>query len=690
MRSRLLALCLGALGVLCAAAGWPRARQQQGDVWDRALAAVGLTRQTCRFNLLDMANFGGADHVLPFFEAVHRAPLSIPYYTRVVRESALSAGGSAGALTMLTAQRMGAGVRRNLLGDPNQAELDASKEPDALVNAVEAVRRTAGEPMTPAQRAALVRRVAQIPSAVAQPAAFLLLVEMKALRWRERAFGRLSGHDLNALFLKLLKPEVLTGGELDEEVVRLMAAVDLRYLLVGAIDLALAVDRAAEILGASLSADFAKVEIETPLGWICLGGNGRDTYAAKRPYLLIVDVGGDDVYHGGGATHDSRHPVSVLLDMAGNDRYVAPEELGNQPISAYARRKEGVASPSFGAGLLGYGMLLDAAGDDVYKGLDLTQGCGLFGAGVLVDRAGNDRYESYRMAQGAAQFGVGVLADRGGTDEYRCFTTSQGYGGTRGCGLLVDGGAGNDLFEANDALIDFPSPQTKDHNVSLAQGAGYGRRADYSDGHSLAGGVGILVAEGGDNQFRAGVFAQGTGYWYGLGILSSGPGDDSYAGVWYVQASSAHFAVGALRDEGGNDRYRSTMATSIGVGHDFGTGFLVDLGGNDVYEGGGLCLGSGNANGIGVLWDRQGNDRYSATGPALGYAGMEEAMRGTLRERNLTLGLFLDTGGMDTYPQERTYARDGTVWRFAEVGKPLFAAAVGCGMDTEGAPGEPE
>ena len=58
----------------------------------------------------------------------------------------------------------------------------------------------------------------------------------------------------------------------------------------------------------------------------------------------MIDLSGNDVYHGGAAS-DAEHPVSVVIDLFGDDRY---ESAGDQP--------------AFGAGLLGYGVLVDAGG----------------------------------------------------------------------------------------------------------------------------------------------------------------------------------------------------------------------------------------------------------------------------------------------------------------------------------------
>ena len=58
--------------------------------------------------------------------------------------------------------------------------------------------------------------------------------------------------------------------------------------------------------------------------------------------------------------------------------------------------------PAFGAGILGYGFLLDVAGDDVYKADRLACGMAAFGVGVLLDRSGKDKYEIDLLGQEAA------------------------------------------------------------------------------------------------------------------------------------------------------------------------------------------------------------------------------------------------------------------------------------------------
>ena len=175
-------------------------------------------------------------------------------------------------------------------------------------------------------------------------------------------------------------------------------------------------------------------------------------------------------------------------------------------------------------------------------------------------------------------------------DEYRCFMQAQGFGGVRGCGVLVDR-EGDDIYDANDKDIRYPSPQDAKHNTSLAQGFAFGLRDHPGAGNSLAGGVGILVDGKGNDRYSCGVFGQGVSYWYGLGMLIDMEGDDEYTGIWYCQGSGAHYGVGAIVDMAGNDKYLTKLTMGQGAGHDYSTAWFHDASGNDTYECPGNCVG---------------------------------------------------------------------------------------------------
>jgi hypothetical protein len=362
-------------------------------------------------------------------------------------------------------------------------------------------------------------------------------------------------------------------------------------------------------------ADFARLrwEVKTKHGRVHIAGTGNDGHMlapGAPPFLLVVDLGGDDTYEGAFASASwPERPVSVVIDLSGNDVYRA-----------------GRASAQ-GSGSGGIGILWDGAGDDRYAAESRAQGWGQLGVGVLVDEAGRDDYRLGGAGQGAAIFGAGLLLDRAGGDRYEILHSGQGYGGPGGCGSLVDV-SGDDVY----AAVREPGPGREADprtlgraTTSNAQGAGVGRRADLSDRRSWAGGIGALVDLAGNDSYAGGTFCQGAGFWYGTGVLVDAAGDDSYDGVWYAQGSAAHFALGVLLDAGGNDRHvlSGTGGAGLGFGWDAGLGMCLDLAGGDEYVANRLAVGAARERGIGVFADAAGTDRYVLATPAecTGYAG---------------------------------------------------------------------
>jgi hypothetical protein len=400
--------------------------------------------------------------------------------------------------------------------------------------------------------------------------------------------------------------------------------------------------------------------------------------------LFILDLGGDDTYYVGGATYDLTNPVSVIIDRAGNDKYLASESLQDNVPGKMAERKSNKIHPSFGAGVFGYGIVVDMEGNDTYRAFRHTMGRGDFGIGLLLDLAGNDTYDCYVQCQGSGEFGAGLLVDLAGEDIYTAFQQAQGFGGVLGAGLLVDAGKGNDTYIADNSQIDFPATVDKKQNTSLAQGAAIGIRADFLDGHSYSAGFGALVDGGGNNTFNAGFFAQGVSYWYGVGILSVGDGNDTYEAGKYAQGAGVHFGVGILHDTGGADSYKISQELGLGEGHDFGVGFFLDESGNDTYSGANLSFGCGSANGIGIFWDREGDDEYTSKDKTVfGCASYRVENKPTIRGHSKTIGLFFDTGGKNkfntTIDKPKGVVKSAQ-WRHFEEGPEQTEKAFGLGL----------
>ena len=373
----------------------------------------------------------------------------------------------------------------------------------------------------------------------------------------------------------------------------------------------------------------------TEWGWILVGGKGANHYGGDA--ALIVDLGGDDTYvnNCGAPTfvsaysiYDTEHgerrgsrrqiaPVGLIIDYGGDDRYI-----GN-----------GVGA--VGAAVGGIGLLVDLAGDDLYQGTELTQGAAFCGIGMLWDRRGRDVYAAQAGAQGAAFFGAGLLVDRGGEDFYSATLYSQAFGGTRGFGMLYDN-SGDDRYVADRKV---PSGYGTEGIFSgWSQGAACGFRG-YSSG-----GIGLLVDAGGNDDYQAGNFSQGMGYFFGMGALVDFEGDDVYRGTRFTQGASAHQAIGVLVDLGGDDEYYGQIAANQGGAWDVGVAILEDSGvGNDSYHTlGGLAQGSAAMNGLGILLDRGGRDRYEAGSSAQGDGGSTSYWGG---RGALNLGILIDEGG---------------------------------------------
>jgi hypothetical protein len=398
-------------------------------------------------------------------------------------------------------------------------------------------------------------------------------------------------------------------------------------------------------------------EIESVIGRVCIIGSIDQSGKPVRGKVdmdckgvLIIDIQSNSNYRDNFELQGNfSHPITAIVDLKGDDRYGSPDE-----------------NAKIGCGLFGINAIFDFDGSDVYECSESGIGCAWYGTGLVMDYTGDDKYLTRKSwGQGAAHAGVGILVDLDGNDEYIYGDQSQGLGSTLGVGLLLDN-SGNDKYLHTDEVrkIALETERAKEPAASLSQGCGFGRRADFGDGHSLAGGFGILIDAQGDDEYEGrGRFAQGTGYWWGMGIFEDYGGDDKYIGYWYAQGASAHFGIGSFVDLTGNDIYNDEYAKSqfLGNGRDGSLAVFFDGEGNDYYAVTNRSAGEGDLNGIGLFWDRCGDDYYKVQTcevmkqtPVIGAATTESGLERTFRETMPSVGVFIDSGGNDTY--------DGTMY----------------------------
>jgi hypothetical protein len=613
---------------------------EQGDLFGQALARIALDPQRVRIDADEAALWGAARYPLPRFDLLRDNPWKVSAYTRIRADNLLREAGRPSRVLYEMHQELGAGVRIDLIEDPlaRHEQRVKSLGEDALAYAL---GKLTGRSLASFR----TDTYAQVPQAAREAAALILLAVPDALAYRERALIvpiREQGWDPQEVrdfvwdYAIEYWDEIRAGEDQDPESVTrietLLDRVDWPVLNAGAMLLTLGTDRARRDLTdprLELPTMPFLFTAETPLGRVVIAGAGDDTHAGGGA-LLILDLGGNDFYENAAATGGAAPGASVTLDLGGFDVYHNAVE----------------AAPGLGAGVLGYGILMDQDGNDEYETRFGGEGFGLFGTGLLYDRAGDDQYRGTADVQGCGVFGTGLLIDLEGTDRYEIYQYGQGYGYTLGAGLLLDGGGGDEYYAEMEQRPNGGSFGA-DRHLHYVQGAASGRRGDAIDGHTWAGGVGWLLDGGGDDQYDCDIYGQGAAIWFGLGLCVDRGGDDVHRAGGFSLGGAAHFGIGIFQDDSGDDRYLDIAAQGLGNGRDFGIGWFEDREGNDTYRAGPLSLGTGDLNGLGFFWDWSGDDTYLARGTGLGQSRMEQA--GTLRDPMLTLGLFVDGGGLDRY-----------------------------------------
>ncbi len=490
----------------------------------------------------------------------------------------------------------------------------------------------------------------KIPVEFHAPIAKLLLNIADAYKWWEIAVRNV---DAGAAVAVATTPDPSSWGQdsyYRPEFDDVAETIDEHSLYYSAMKLADAAQKAASEIDSILMSyrhrppDFV-FRFETPIGEVVISGGGNDKFHFTRPPLLYLDLGGNDEVHGSVGFGSFAHvPISIAIDMGGNDRYIAD------------------SMPSQGCGILGNGVLVDWHGDDDYIGARGVQGFGMFGLGLLFDNDGDDHYRAELAAQGEGTNGIGMMVDRRGNDAYYLYGQGQGAGIAGGIGILADR-YGNDSYTAEpfSSVFDLGDYHSKHKiNANGAQGYGGGRRGDGSDGHSYAGGLGALIDVEGNDRYYSGNWTLGIGYWYGIGIVWDGAGDDTYRSCYFTQGSGAHYAIGALFDEAGDDRHElyETAGAALGFGWDFVDAIMFDRSGDDFYDARIISMGVAEIRSNAFFIDLEGDDEYrvDSTTLRLGAADYRKSYETPNRyspfghsRHSWEFGIFIDGEGKDRY-----------------------------------------
>lgn len=392
----------------------------------------------------------------------------------------------------------------------------------------------------------------------------------------------------------------------------------------------------------------AVIEFDTAIGKIFIGSRGPDIHTKEA--ALILDPGGDDRWTGpAGANLGVRGPLSIAIDLSGNDTYQCKR------------------SHCQGSGYGGVGILMDFGdGADNYLAGSQSQGAGFLGFGLLWDQGGHDAYQADSYAQGAGTLGVGLLLDGGGNDRAVLRARGQGFAATGGLGIYAD------LKGSDSRRIGLAGKAPYGTLAGGGQGAAWGTRSvPWRGAKSLHGGVGLLYDREGNDTYYARSYGQGAAWMLSLGLLLDQAGNDHYVAEWFGQGAAQHLAAGLLIDGGGHDLYEGTNSVQA-VALDRSVGLLWDRGeGSDRYRigttGSSLAreIGPGQAwaaqaHALAFLVDDAGDDSYSVAKDGLSF-GLPPA-----RPDRPAFAFFLDLDGTDTYslgkPRSGGSPADGAIW----------------------------
>lgn len=684
---------------------WPgdsrAALEIPAEAWRSVTATGALPPGPLGYTFEQMRNYGRDRAQMRTVETLFRDARGVPRFAGRVTDDLLAAADPAKpqvaemvrqsfVLTDVASARMYPGPAADSWGVP-------WIPPDAPSSiALELAWRRAAPSKAPAREGAGAQdaelgALLSLPEPVQRFVARVLVGADAALPWLDLAYEKADLRDAGARGFDAalaLASAPWTDEENDQVATRsrasfdLLTDVDREYLAYGSVIFLLHAGLGLEELRAWAATDAGRqalaatagmrIQATTRFGSVRIAGAGGDVHAS--PGFLSLDLGGNDSWRGRhGANAAPLGRIALAVDLSGDDSWDGGE-----------------SACALGCGLFGLGAVLDASGDDTWRVTESGLGAGWFGTGVVADFAGNDSWiVKEGWAQGAAHAGVGVLADLAGDDAYECAQQSQGLGSTLGAGVLIDV-SGNDRYVARDDGN--VSPLYLNQSVAMAQGCGYGRRADLGDGHSLAGGVGVLLDGAGDDLYHAQVWAQGAGYWWALGILEDRGGNDTYENGKYSLGAAAHFAIGSFVDLAGDDRYNVGIEGAVNQYHaharDGSIGVAIDGDGNDEYFFRSHCGGSGDLGSVGFFWDRRGDDEYVVAmkevtepngwneTPPMGSSTWYAPYR-SWRDELPTVGVFLDTGGRDAH-SETSPGRNDATWT-----RPHAPASHGLGIDAD-------
>jgi hypothetical protein len=440
----------------------------------------------------------------------------------------------------------------------------------------------------------LKERASKLPPEVSSELGRLVLNIVEAHSFARLAFRKVDADDRIAAAQRIdLGRESVDALEFSPAVDDVAKSWDEASLWYAGLKCVDALDRARRALSKLDLARVPSFEWETPLGWIRVLGPGDDTIDATGA-LLIVDLGGNDNYSGPVGANSPVRLLGLCLDLAGNDTYAGGRATQGAGLCGVGVLLDASGDDRYeaeqyaqGVGQFGLGALLDLGGDDHYRARWSAQGCAYFGVGILGDLDGKDRYDLHADGQGFGGVGgVGILVDAAGDDVYVAEPDATKSGrpsyhsdlkitvsNAQGCamGRRGDGSDGHSWAGGLGALIDI-SGNDRYTSGNWSMGTGYWF------------GTGLLFDGAGDDSYTGHVWSMGTGAHFCIGVFLDEGGNDTRVADRASMAFGHDFTHALCVDLGGNDSY-TCAGDGIGYSINRSVAVLIDVGGDDIYKG---------------------------------------------------------------------------------------------------------
>src|SRR5262245_16555663 len=384
MSRRVLAASVAAaLLVAPAAAGDPAAvaPAPQGDAIDQALALQHLTRKDVGWQTRGTwEGYPIVPYKLRHFDDLCAEPFATVPWVRAMGAAVrqyltpekLTDKGVRGSGALMQAVHA-LGINRRF-GALRSYSANLTAKPSPLDQAILGVYAAAGRPSKfvtfgqespyPLVEKDLADAAAKLPKEVSEALGQLVLNLVDAHRWADLAFRNVPMEQRLAVAKRLdLGQEEVDALDYEPAVDDVARSWDEASLWYAAMKTVEALDQARVALTPLVEAnrdalkEFRLVH-ETPWGGIVIAGTGDDWGMDQivSSGFLIVDLGGNDAWHGRFASGSPECSVSAMLDLGGSDQYWG-------------------VGPGCGAGVCGIGVLMDADGDDQHHTAgSLTEG----------------------------------------------------------------------------------------------------------------------------------------------------------------------------------------------------------------------------------------------------------------------------------------------------------------------------